>query len=170
MSYFNTIRAAVVARLIAHGVAGGNVNSSQAIPGEDDMLPAVNVYTLSGSGERNAGNANNFDAVLTVNIDCFATGTSDEDLAENVASLVDDVMDAIFTDHELAALMKLKSYNVETDLSIQGRERMAGAQLRLTGEYQSEYAFTFPNDLDGINVAVIHDGKEIDATIDMETT
>lgn len=154
MSYFDDVRTIVVNRLIAQGVAGGNVNNSPAVPGKDDDLPAVNVYVLSGSGQNTAGNANEFNAKLDITVDCFETGSTDIELSANIAALVAAAMTAIFTDYVLAAKIKIASYDWVSDINIEGRHRLAGAQLKITGEYIVPYAFTYLNDLTTVDVTV----------------
>lgn len=171
MSYFDDIRQMISSRLRARNVAEGRVNESAIIPADEDALPAVNVYTLSGFGERNAANANHFDAELAVTIDIFETAATDAGLAERIAALIAAAMDAVMTDHALAARFKIARYGFETDLAIEGRSRMAGAQIKLTGKYLNEYDFTFENDLETAGLTIKHEGHivaEIEADLTEE--
>jgi hypothetical protein len=169
MSYFDDIRKLIVARLVAKGVSEGRINESKVIPHDEDDLPAVNVYTLSGSGESKAGNANHFDAELTVSIDAFDRADTDAALADHLTALIAACLDAVMTDHQLASRFKITRYTFDTDLSIEGRERMAGAQIKLTGKYIKEYDFTFENDLESIVMTVKHKGHTV-AEIDVDLT
>lgn len=169
MSYFDDIRSMIAARLEAKNVAEGRVNESPVIPGEDDELPAANVYTLSGSGDRNAANANHFDAELTATIDLFDTASTDPALAAAIAGHIDAALDAVMTDHELAARFKIERYSFETDLDVEAATRLAAGQIKLTGRYLNEYEFTFDLDLESVGMAVKHAGRtaaevEVDLT------
>jgi hypothetical protein len=167
VTYFEEIQKLIVDRLVALNIAGGNVNEAKTIPEDEDALPAVNVYAMTGRGKRPVDNAPFYNCELTVQIDAFATGATDTLLSTAILGLCYAVIAAVKTDVALAKRFKIRDYEFNADFSIEGRTRMSGAQIKFTGTYDSDEDYTFTAELEKIHVTVKHDGKT-EAEIDYD--
>jgi hypothetical protein len=156
MTKLSQLRAYIVARLVAEGIAGANVNNSHYLPLEDDALPAVNVYALSGSGERRAQNAPMYDADVRITIDAFAAGTSERDTCDRLDALTDDILTCLMGDPDLATRLHITRYEFSSTPSVEGAEYTGGVQITLTGKYDQEWDYSYPNNLETIGMTVRH--------------
>lgn len=119
----SALGAALKARLIASGVAGGRVSLARTIPHQSGgTFPRVDVYVGGGVGETRAANIARFREVWDVAIYCWAQGASDDALDAAIDAVTADVKASIFTSAALRTAYQITgqtrtavSYDAETD-------------------------------------------------------
>lgn len=134
------IRKAFVARLIAQGIAGGNVVSTRGYQTAKEDAPVVNVF-CSGSESTSRSHAAHFDRltrVMCVGTVVVPRSTDLADMDELVGDLVDDlevdIVDAVMTWRELSSSMRMWAGKV-----VQKGVSADGEDLR--GEVAVEFRF-----------------------------
>lgn len=115
--------AALKARLIESGVAGGRVSLARTIPHQSGgVFPRVDVYVGAGTGESRSANIARFREVWDVSLYCWAQASTDDLLDAAIDAVTADAKASIFTSGALRSAYQMTgqtrtavSYDAETD-------------------------------------------------------
>ena len=106
---------------------GENVFDSRSIPNWDEKLPAINVYTLGETVEEYAVSPLEYKRTVTVMVEALASESTEEDCAEKLDVICDEIENILHVDDSLGGLVEaIRLVNIDINFE-QGGEKPAGA-------------------------------------------